>query len=120
MLRRRRPKTTSANRRWISGKQQKPLSDSSRQAQSCWRASRIRRPSRAGSIRPCGKRNVPCCLRRDYPTARGFATRFTRPDSTRDTDRKEHTSELQSPCNLVCRLLLEKKNTERRRDGGPL
>src|SRR5256885_9427511 len=23
----------------------------------------------------------------------------------------EHTSELQSPCNLVCRLLLEKKNT---------
>src|SRR5256885_3567379 len=24
---------------------------------------------------------------------------------------EEHTSELQSPCNLVCRLLLEKKNT---------
>src|SRR2546426_5566574 len=23
---------------------------------------------------------------------------------------EEHTSELQSPCNLVCRLLLEKKN----------
>src|SRR5688500_19729387 len=31
----------------------------------------------------------------------------------RTADRKrseEHTSELQSPCNLVCRLLLEKKN----------
>src|SRR5688500_19252432 len=28
---------------------------------------------------------------------------------------EEHTSELQSPCNLVCRLLLEKKN--RRRQG---
>src|SRR2546426_3922609 len=27
---------------------------------------------------------------------------------------EEHTSELQSPCNLVCRLLLEKKNS---RDG---
>src|SRR5256885_10133317 len=28
-----------------------------------------------------------------------------------DGDRsEEHTSELQSPCNLVCRLLLEKKN----------
>src|SRR5688500_19473014 len=28
-----------------------------------------------------------------------------------DLDRsEEHTSELQSPCNLVCRLLLEKKN----------
>src|SRR5256885_3749605 len=29
---------------------------------------------------------------------------------------EEHTSELQSPCNLVCRLLLEKKkNYDRRR-----
>src|SRR2546426_4998627 len=27
---------------------------------------------------------------------------------------EEHTSELQSPCNLVCRLLLEKKKTEGR------
>src|SRR5256885_5352624 len=26
---------------------------------------------------------------------------------------EEHTSELQSPCNLVCRLLLEKKKTKR-------
>src|SRR5256885_2466890 len=25
---------------------------------------------------------------------------------------EEHTSELQSPCNLVCRLLLEKKNCD--------
>src|SRR2546426_10000405 len=29
--------------------------------------------------------------------------------ATAGTDRKRHTSELQSPCNLVCRLLLEKK-----------
>src|SRR2546426_2463482 len=28
---------------------------------------------------------------------------------------EEHTSELQSPCNLVCRLLLEKKKKHRRR-----
>src|SRR5256885_9871859 len=27
------------------------------------------------------------------------------------TRSEEHTSELQSPCNLVCRLLLEKKKT---------
>src|ERR1039457_7374358 len=27
---------------------------------------------------------------------------------------EEHTSELQSPCNLVCRLLLEKKKTTTR------
>src|SRR5205807_8680083 len=32
--------------------------------------------------------------------------RSTRASSTRS---EEHTSELQSPCNLVCRLLLEKK-----------
>src|SRR5256885_11990174 len=32
-------------------------------------------------------------------------------DEPRETDARseEHTSELQSPCNLVCRLLLEKK-----------
>src|SRR5256885_12798040 len=28
----------------------------------------------------------------------------------REMRSEEHTSELQSPCNLVCRLLLEKKN----------
>src|SRR5256885_2999322 len=34
--------------------------------------------------------------------------------SSRIEDRsEEHTSELQSPCNLVCRLLLEKKKTIR-------
>src|SRR5256885_9355662 len=27
---------------------------------------------------------------------------------------EEHTSELQSPCNLVCRLLLEKKKKDRK------
>src|SRR2546426_8494934 len=32
-----------------------------------------------------------------------------------DTRSEEHTSELQSPCNLVCRLLLEKKNRRRHR-----
>src|SRR5256885_9596954 len=32
-----------------------------------------------------------------------------RPGSRWDYRSEEHTSELQSPCNLVCRLLLEKK-----------
>src|SRR5256885_14243228 len=37
--------------------------------------------------------------------------RTTRPDGSPVIFRsEEHTSELQSPCNLVCRLLLEKKN----------
>src|SRR5256885_10658864 len=31
------------------------------------------------------------------------------PASSKDERSEEHTSELQSPCNLVCRLLLEKK-----------
>src|ERR1022692_73792 len=37
-----------------------------------------------------------------------------RPVCLYDSRSEEHTSELQSPCNLVCRLLLEKK----REDGG--
>src|SRR5256885_8388690 len=39
------------------------------------------------------------------------------PSTTESRDRErseEHTSELQSPCNLVCRLLLEKKKTMKR------
>src|SRR2546426_8550458 len=39
----------------------------------------------------------------------------TVPTSLRELARsEEHTSELQSPCNLVCRLLLEKKKNENR------
>src|SRR5256885_11230876 len=34
---------------------------------------------------------------------------FTHGDKKIRTRSEEHTSELQSPCNLVCRLLLEKK-----------
>src|SRR3989454_3986370 len=37
------------------------------------------------------------------------ATPAGRSCSYRTTRSEEHTSELQSPCNLVCRLLLEKK-----------
>src|SRR5256885_9130980 len=36
----------------------------------------------------------------------------TRAPSVRSNRSEEHTSELQSPCNLVCRLLLEKKKPE--------
>src|SRR5256885_13107384 len=43
--------------------------------------------------------------------------RITTPDHRTEVEAyierrsEEHTSELQSPCNLVCRLLLEKKKT---------
>src|SRR2546426_2162847 len=36
------------------------------------------------------------------------------PSGEGKTRSEEHTSELQSPCNLVCRLLLEKKKQSRR------
>src|SRR2546426_7789222 len=41
---------------------------------------------------------------------RADADRLLRLDGARS---EEHTSELQSPCNLVCRLLLEKKKNIR-------
>src|SRR2546426_11532390 len=40
------------------------------------------------------------------------APRRASPASSRSTRSEEHTSELQSPCNLVCRLLLEKKKKQ--------
>src|SRR2546426_9133327 len=41
--------------------------------------------------------------------------RVARPMGAPQHDRRseEHTSELQSPCNLVCRLLLEKKKDDK-------
>src|SRR5256885_4695056 len=43
-------------------------------------------------------------------TAKLRGQRARRPAESRS---EEHTSELQSPCNLVCRLLLEKKKYRR-------
>src|SRR5256885_8764233 len=43
---------------------------------------------------------------------RHAATDFSQNDEKMKRS-EEHTSELQSPCNLVCRLLLEKKNRTR-------
>src|SRR2546426_6702949 len=39
----------------------------------------------------------------------GERTRQAEPNEILGERSEEHTSELQSPCNLVCRLLLEKK-----------
>src|SRR5256885_2770788 len=53
-------------------------------------------------------RGVPALARELRPCARG--RRLPRADkAVRGGRSEEHTSELQSPCNLVCRLLLEKK-----------
>src|SRR5688500_19764644 len=40
----------------------------------------------------------------------GLERVLTEQDAVLELRSEEHTSELQSPCNLVCRLLLEKKN----------
>src|SRR5256885_112179 len=49
------------------------------------------------------------------PSSTGLATLVHPEGAARFNDRwgrsEEHTSELQSPCNLVCRLLLEKKKS---------
>src|SRR2546426_8138998 len=42
---------------------------------------------------------------------RDAAFRLQALQAVRQNRSEEHTSELQSPCNLVCRLLLEKKKT---------
>src|SRR2546426_4781935 len=60
--------------------------------------------SRSTDPRPARSR---CAARNQTPPpARSYT-----PDRRASCGRsEEHTSELQSPCNLVCRLLLEKKN----------
>src|SRR5256885_11241011 len=65
-------------------------------------AGQIRKPrSRtSASAKPVGGHNG---------VADGLIAGSNSADSARATRSEEHTSELQSPCNLVCRLLLEKK-----------
>src|SRR5256885_10788897 len=50
------------------------------------------------------------CLRRELGPL-GYGTLLSRATLLPGLRSEEHTSELQSPCNLVCRLLLEKKKT---------
>src|SRR5256885_11213785 len=79
----------------------------------------IRRPPRS-TLFPYTTlfRSAPACRRnpRAFPSSRAACPVSTRRRSHQRTflrrpraRSEEHTSELQSPCNLVCRLLLEKK-----------
>src|SRR2546426_11192290 len=75
-----------------------------------------RQPGRTPSGGPCLRPGRPRCsfrLRRGGPRiARANHRKFsTSIRSSTEERSEEHTSELQSPCNLVCRLLLEKKKT---------
>src|SRR5690348_17566093 len=67
-------------------------------------------------VRPDPLRPPPACVPRNRVRAREFAAGRRRPQTLgRElgfevrTRSEEHTSELQSPVHLVCRLLLEKK-----------
>src|SRR5256885_8115076 len=57
---------------------------------------------------------LPICISRTSAASRPARYRAPLPrraQRIRLARSEEHTSELQSPCNLVCRLLLEKKKT---------
>src|SRR5256885_11458935 len=81
------------------------------------------RPSSRRVFHRSGKRRKACRFRRSFLAVEGhewrrsFTNRLTGSTVCRS---EEHTSELQSPCNLVCRLLLEKKkeNTKSQRCRG--
>src|SRR2546426_8886172 len=68
-----------------------------------------RRQQRVLVVRPPAAHEEPDDLKRRHRQEKQDADA-----EVRDTERRseEHTSELQSPCNLVCRLLLEKKKNK--------
>src|SRR2546426_8248660 len=79
-------------------------------------------PSTAPTIPPT---RAPHADRRDPPNVRvsrkpshhsTISPRKARPNTAPMVRSEEHTSELQSPCNLVCRLLLEKKKNKMNED----
>src|SRR5256885_8179019 len=73
----------------------------------------IRRPPRS-TLFPYTTlfRSQPVSWRLEQPDRRNAAAgRAGGHGGDREDRSEEHTSELQSPCNLVCRLLLEKKKT---------
>src|SRR5256885_12490843 len=71
----------------------------------------IRRPPRS-TLFPYTTlfRSVLCARLAGYPRRLCRWRKSDRRENPRERS-EEHTSELQSPCNLVCRLLLEKKQT---------
>src|SRR5256885_12199493 len=69
-------------------------------------------PAAAVTLRPPRRYNTPAEMnsRRASPPAAGKQPETAASPWRASRERsEEHTSELQSPCNLVCRLLLEKK-----------
>src|SRR5256885_10052827 len=76
---------------------------------SCFRTSSVL-PSRISSHVRCTTRPTPVSPTNMWWASSVSMNRQVRASGSKPLSRsEEHTSELQSPCNLVCRLLLEKK-----------
>src|SRR5256885_15307483 len=59
-------------------------------------------------LRDCAASGIAVDVLEETPTPAGYKSVLLRCEGHTGRS-EEHTSELQSPCNLVCRLLLEKK-----------
>src|SRR2546430_10308788 len=70
-----------------------------------WTAEGAERDGECGRIKSCPRRRPSGC---GWP----FRSAAARPVPGTTSRSEEHTSELQSQSNLVCRLLLEKKKTQ--------
>src|SRR5205807_9462916 len=73
------------------------------------RAARCSSPGQRSSARPHSREQTRARFAHDPAAAAPKHETLSRTGTRRDSRSEEHTSELQSPCNLVCRLLLEKK-----------
>src|SRR5256885_8190060 len=72
-----------------------------------FRSVHIRRPGRR-PVEPGRRRRGRC----GWSSSRTGQEKRGRAGPAKSARSEEHTSELQSPCNLVCRLLLEKKKNK--------
>src|SRR2546426_5309643 len=63
---------------------------------------------------PISKRDRATEVREEKVTRRDLVAAVTASGRIQPKRSEEHTSELQSPCNLVCRLLLEKKKKRKK------
>src|SRR6266516_7462897 len=69
----------------------------------------------SGSVKVAGNKNgalpiLAACLLTDEPVTLANVPRIRDVETMAELRSEEHTSELQSPYDLVCRLVLEKKN----------
>src|SRR5256885_5749266 len=85
-----------------------------------FRSSRSQQSLASADVRPCS--NDICANHHDdvaikrwlaYFSANGIKSGVASASEPAPDRSEEHTSELQSPCNIVCRLLLEKNNAAR-------